>query len=135
TGEDLVEFHIPGNPVLARLLLDHLRRCGARDAEPGEFTARAFFNGRLGLAEAEGVAATIAAGNENELAAARQLMAGELSRRVRPVLDHVAHTLALVEAGIDFTDEDITFLACDALRSRIAEADALPDPLPNDSGR
>src|SRR3954466_10833787 len=76
TGEDLVEFHLPGNPVLARLLLDHLRRAGARDAEAGEFTARAFFNGRIGLTEAEGVAATIAANNENELAAARQLMAG-----------------------------------------------------------
>src|SRR4051812_24552027 len=135
TCEDLVEFHLPGNPVLARLLLNHLRGSGARDAQPGEFTARAFFNGRLDLAEAEGVAATIGASNENELAAARQLMAGELSRRVRPVLDHVAHTLALVEAGIDFTDEDVTFLGGDALRSRVAEADALLDRLLNDSAR
>src|SRR4051794_37093688 len=76
TCEDLVELHVPGNAVLARLLLDHLRGSGARDAQPGEFTARAFFNGRLDLAEAEGVAATIGASSENELAAARQLMAG-----------------------------------------------------------
>jgi len=60
---------LPGNPLLARLLLDHLARAGARSAEPGEFTARAYFNGRLDLAEAEGVAATIAASNERELSA------------------------------------------------------------------
>ena len=71
TGDDLVEFHLPGNPLLARLLLDHLRGAGARDAGPGEFTARAFFNGRLDLTEAEGVAATIAAQSEDELQAAR----------------------------------------------------------------
>ena len=63
TGDDVVEFHLPGDALLARLLLDHLTHAGARPAEPGEFTARAFFNGRLDLAEAEGVAATIAAGN------------------------------------------------------------------------
>ena len=135
TGDDLAEFHIPGNPVLARLLLDHLRRCGARDAEPGEFTARAFFNGRLDLTEAEGVAALIAANNENELAAARQLMAGELSRRVRPILDQVAETLALVEVGIDFSDEDVTFLAGEQLRSRIDEIRAMLGALATDSIR
>src|SRR5215218_9674104 len=90
TGDDLVEFHIPGNPLLARMLLDHLRSAGARDAEPGEFTARAFFNGRLDLTEAEGVAATIAAQSEDELAAARQLMAGELARRLGPVAYRIA---------------------------------------------
>lgn len=135
TGDDLVEFHIPGNPILARLLLDDLRRRGARDAEPGEFTARAFFNGRLDLTEAEGVAALIAANNENELAAARQLMAGELSRRVRPILDRVAETLALVEAGIDFSDEDVTFLAGEQLRSRLAEIRAMLRALATDTVR
>src|SRR5207245_3960827 len=67
TGEELIEFHIPGNPLLARMLLDELLRLGARPAEPGEFTARAFFNGRLDLTAAEGVAATIAAHNQQEL--------------------------------------------------------------------
>ena len=135
TGEDLVEFHLPGNPLLARMLLDHLRRAGARDAEPGEFTARAFFNGRIGLTEAEGVAATIAAHNEGELAAARQLMSGELSRRVRPILDRVAETLALVEVGIDFSDEDVTFLGGEQLGLRIAEIKELLQSLAGDSAR
>ena len=135
TGDDLVEFHLPGNPLLARLLLDHLRASGTRPAEPGEFTARAFFNGRLDLAEAEGVAATIAAGNEQELTAARQLMAGELARRLRPAMDLVAETLALVEVGIDFSDEDATFLSAEQVRARAAEADALLVKLLDESAR
>src|SRR3954466_11425850 len=63
SGEDTVEFHIPGNPLLARMLLHELVRLGARQAEAGEFTARAYFNGRIDLSQAEGVAATIAAGS------------------------------------------------------------------------
>lgn len=135
TGEDLVEFHIPGNPVLVRMLLDHLRGIGTRDAEPGEFTARAFFNGRLDLTEAEGVAATISARTEDELAAARQLMAGELARRLRPVTDEIFETLALVEVGIDFSDEDVTFLPPDRVRTRAADADAALKRLLADSSR
>ncbi len=99
TGEDVVEYGLPGSPVLARMFYDALLARGLRPAEPGEFTARAYFAGKLGLTEAEGVAATIAAGNADELAAARQLMAGELARRLRPVTDLVADTLALVEVG------------------------------------
>jgi tRNA modification GTPase len=136
TGDDVGEFHLPGNPLLARMLLDHVHAAGARPAEPGEFTARAFFNGRLDLAEAEGVAATIAAGNERELAAARQLMAGELARRLRPAMDAVAEALALVEAGIDFADEEgVSFLSPAQLRDRIATADASLARLLDDSTR
>jgi tRNA modification GTPase len=136
TGDDLVEFHIPGNPLLARMLLDHLHRGGARPAEPGEFTAHAFFNGRLDLTEAEGVAATIAAGNEQELVAARQLLAGELARRLRPAMDLLAETLALVEAGIDFADEEgVSFLSPQQLASRVADADAMLRRLLDDSTR
>src|SRR5688572_28866050 len=67
TTQDLIEFHIPGNPLLARMLLNELIARGARLAEPGEFTARAYFAGRIDLAEAEGVAATISAHSELEL--------------------------------------------------------------------
>ncbi len=135
SGEDIVEFHIPGNPVLAKMLLDHLLRAGARHADPGEFTARAYFNGRIDLTEAEGVAATIHAGNEQELAAARQLMAGELSKRLAPILDLVAETLALVEIGIDFTDEDISFLTPEQVSQRIARTDAELEKLLQASAR
>jgi len=124
SGEDLVELHIPGNPLLAQMLIRDLIARGARPAEPGEFTARAYFNGRMGLEQAEGVAATIAAHNQQELRAARQLAAGELSRRLSPIMDQLAQTLALVEVGIDFTEEDVTFISGDELRARIDQVDA-----------
>ena len=123
TGEDLVEFHIPGSPVLARMLLDEVvRRGGARQAEPGEFTARAYFNGQMDLTQAEGVAATIAAHSERELRAARQLMGGELTKRLSPVMESVAEALALVEAGIDFSDEGVSFMSGEEVKRRCEEA-------------
>ena len=122
TGEDAAEFHLPGNPLLAKLLLNDLLATEARLAEPGEFTARAFFNGRLGLTEAEGVAAVIAAGNAAELDAARQLLAGELSRRLAPIIESQARTLALVEANIDFSEEAIDFVQQDQVREQARTA-------------
>lgn len=122
TGEDVVELHVPGNVLLVRMLLAKLIEQGARHAEAGEFTARAYFGGKLDLAEAEGVAATIAAASERELAAARQLLAGELSRRLAPIMDALAEALALVEAGIDFSDEDISFISTTDLQRRIRAA-------------
>lgn len=121
TGQDLIELHIPGNPLLARVLLDWIVRQGARIAEPGEFTAHAYFNGKLDLAQAEGVAAAISAQNRQHLVAARQLMAGELARRLRPSMDMLAESLALVEAGIDFSDEGIQFLTSADAGKRIGE--------------
>jgi tRNA modification GTPase len=121
TGQDLIELHIPGNPLLARMLLDWIVGQGARIAEPGEFTARAYFNAKLDLAQAEGVAAAISAQNRQHLVAARQLMAGELARRLRPSMDMLAESLALVEAGIDFSEEGIQFLTSADAGKRIGE--------------
>ncbi|HEY7087706.1 MAG TPA: tRNA modification GTPase [Tepidisphaeraceae bacterium] len=135
TGEDVIELHIPGNPLLARMLLSELVQLGVRQAEPGEFTARAYFNGRIDLTEAEGVAATIAAHSERELAAARQLLAGELARRLRPVLDQLAETLALVEVGIDFSEEDVTFLSSAQVTDRLSSANRALESLLADSTR
>ncbi len=124
TGEDCVELHVPGNTLAARMLLDELIRQGARQAEPGEFTARAYFNRRLDLTEAEGVAAIIAAGNERELDAARRLLAGELARRLRPTMNVLFDTLALVEVGIDFSEEDVSFLSIEQVNQRILQAES-----------
>ena len=135
TGEDVVEFHIPGNPLLARLLLDAVVAAGARHAEPGEFTARAYFNGRIDLTAAEGVAAAVSAQSERELLAARRLLAGELARRLRPLSELLVETLALVEAGIDFADEGISFLPAAEIRSRVGEVDAELQTLLADSVR
>ena len=135
TGEDLIEFHIPGNPLLVRRLLDALIKGGARPAEPGEFTARAYFHGRLDLTEAEGVAATIAAHNEQELAAARKLLSGELALRLRPAMDLVAQTLALVEVGIDFTEEDVSFLTAPEITARIQQVNEMLHQIVDQSSR
>lgn len=124
TGEDTVEFHIPGNPLLAKLLIDELLRLGCRSAEPGEFTARGYFNGKLDLSQAEAIASLVSAENLSELAAARKLLSGELSRRLRPIMVSLAETLALLEAGIDFSDEDITFISGDVLRERLSSIHA-----------
>lgn len=118
TGEDVVELHLPGNPHLARRVLAACLKGGARLAEPGEFTARAFFHGKLSLDAAEGVGVAVGASNAAELSAARQLMAGALADRLRPSMDLLLETLALVEVGIDFSDEDVTFLDEADLRRR-----------------
>ncbi|HXE54362.1 MAG TPA: tRNA modification GTPase [Tepidisphaeraceae bacterium] len=135
TGEDIAEFHLPGSLILARMLLDELLKRGARLADPGEFTARAYFNGRLDLTAAEGVAATIAAGNEQELSAARQLLSGELARRLAPVMHLLADTLALVEVGIDFVEEDVSFLSTGEVETRLRGADQMLKQLLEDSTR
>jgi tRNA modification GTPase len=112
TGEHSAELQLPGNPLLLERIIDGLlasaRRRGidARRAEPGEFTARAFMNGRMTLTEAEGVAATIAARSDAELRAARLLTSGRLGALARSLADRLAAALALVEAGIDFTDQE-----------------------------
>jgi tRNA modification GTPase len=123
TGEDVIEIHLPGNPLLARMLVDASILAGARAAEPGEFTARSYFNGRLDLSAAEGVSSVIAAQSERELEAARRLLSGELSRRLRPTMDLLAQTLALVEADIDFAGEEITILDREQTNQRIDRID------------
>ncbi|MCC5830990.1 MAG: 50S ribosome-binding GTPase [Phycisphaeraceae bacterium] len=116
TGEPTAEIQFPGNPELVRRVLDRCVQLGARPAEAGEFTFRAMIHGRLDLTEVEGIGATIAAENDAELAAAATLRQGALSQVVNDIADRVTHLLALVEAGIDFTDqEDVTAIGPDEL--------------------
>jgi tRNA modification GTPase len=126
TGEDAVEIQVPGHPVLLERVMDALLASAAgrglevRRATAGEFTARAFVHGRIGLTEAEGVAATIAARSDAELRAARHLAEGDLARLARGLGDEGAALLALVEAGIDFTDqEDVVPIPAETLRPRL----------------
>jgi tRNA modification GTPase len=119
TGEDAFELHLPSSPPLAAMVLERLHALGARPAEPGEFTARAYLSGKLTLAAAEGVAAAIEADNAADLRAARGLMAGALADRLRPIMDRLVETLALLEAGIDFAEEDIDFITAADLRQRL----------------
>jgi len=107
TGEDAAELLIPGSPFVAELVMNELLAApGVRHAGPGEFSARAYMNGKLTLDQAEGVAASIAATSESEAAAARRLLSGEAGDEARRWTERLAELLALVEAGVDFTDQE-----------------------------
>jgi tRNA modification GTPase len=107
TCEDSAEITCHGGILPAKLVLDTLLENGARLAEPGEFTRRAFLNGRIDLTQAEAVADLIHSRTELALAAANEQLAGKLSHRINELRDGMLQTLAQVEAHIDFPDEDI----------------------------
>jgi tRNA modification GTPase len=108
TRENVVEVSCHGGVLPAKLVLDALLEHGARLAEPGEFTRRAFLNGRIDLAQAEAVADLIHSRTELALQAANEQLAGKLSQRINILRDEMIRTLAHVEAHIDFPDEDIS---------------------------
>jgi tRNA modification GTPase len=110
TGEDVVELHGHGGPVVVDVLLSRLLSLGARLARAGEFSERAFLNGRLDLAQAEGVGDLIAAGSAASARLAVRTLQGELSRRVEALLDGVVHLRTWIEGGLDFPDEEIDAL-------------------------
>ncbi len=107
TREDVVEITCHGGLLPAKAVLDAVLANGARLAEPGEFTRRAFVNGRLDLAQAEAVTDLIHSRTELALRAANEQLAGKLSRRVNSLRDEMMQTLAHIEAHIDFPEEDI----------------------------
>ena len=110
TGEDIVEFNCHGGIVTLTAVLDLVVKNGARVAEPGEFTKRAFLNGRLDLAQAEAVAELISSKTELSRKIAIEALAGKLSDTVNSLNDRLAGLLAEIEASIDFPDEDLDFM-------------------------
>ncbi len=108
TREDTVEISCHGGVLPAKMVLDTLLENGARLAGPGEFTRRAFLNGRIDLAQAEAVSDLIHSRTELALQAANEQLAGKLSQRINQLRDEMIRTLAHVEAHIDFPDEDIS---------------------------
>jgi tRNA modification GTPase len=129
TREDTVEISCHGGLLPAKLVLDTLLGLGARMAEPGEFTKRAFLNGRIDLAQAEAVADLIHSRTELALAAANEQLAGKLSQRINRLRDDLMHTLAHVEAHLDFPDEDITPNTKGQLLDRLQSGIAFMDEL------
>jgi tRNA modification GTPase len=107
TGEDVLELQGHGGPVVMRELLRRCLELGARMAEPGEFTQRAFLGGRLDLAQAESVADVIDAASVEAARSAVRSLAGELSRRVHEIVDALVELRAHIEACIDFPEEEI----------------------------
>jgi tRNA modification GTPase len=107
TGEDSLEISCHGNPFIVQRILEDLFARGCRPAQPGEYTQRAFLNGRLDLSQAEAVRDVIQARSERALAAAQRLLDGALGRHLRVLTDELLGALARVEAYIDFPDEDL----------------------------
>jgi tRNA modification GTPase len=129
TREDTVEISCHGGLLPAKLVLDTLLKNGARLAEPGEFTRRAFLHGRIDLAQAEAVADLIHSRTELSLSAANEQLAGKLSRRIDRLRDDLMLTLAHVEAHLDFPDEDIAPDARGKLSERLENAVVFMDEL------
>ena len=130
TGEDVVELQAHGGPALLQGLLARCCALGARPARPGEFSERAFLEGRLDLAQAEAVADLIAAGDLRAARAARRALDGEFSQRVDALADGLLAIRVHVEAAIDFADEPLDTLGGEALRLRLdALATALDELL------
>ena len=129
TCEDTAEITCHGGILPAKLVLDTLLENGARLAEPGEFTRRAFLNGRIDLTQAEAVADLIHSRTELALAAANEQLAGKLSQRINALRDEMMQTLARVEAHIDFPDEDISPDTKEQLLKRLEHGVAFMDEL------
>ncbi|QDU34171.1 tRNA modification GTPase MnmE [Poriferisphaera corsica] len=106
TGDDTIEVQLPSHPALLEFIMQRSIGLGARLAEPGEFTFRAFACGKLDLTQAEGIAATISAASDGQLHAAEMLKNGKLGSFAFEIVNHLSIQLALVEAGIDFVDQE-----------------------------
>lgn len=120
TGEDVVELQGHGGPLVLDLLVRAACAHGARPARPGEFSERAFLNGRLDLAQAEAIADLINAATAEAARAAQRSLQGEFSDRVRAIVDELIGLRIFVEGALDFSDEDVDWLADDALHARLA---------------
>ena len=110
TGEDVIEFQGHGGPVVNNLLMTRLRMLGARLAKPGEFSLRAFLNGRIDLSQAEAIADLIDSRTESAARAAQRSIAGEFSVAIEDLRNRITKARVWVEAAIDFPEEDIDFL-------------------------
>lgn len=129
TRQDVVEITCHGGILPAKTVLDTLLGHGARLAEPGEFTRRAFLNGRLDLAQAEAVADLIHSRTELALRAANEQLAGKLSRRIHQLREDLLSILAHLEAHIDFPEEDIAPDTSDRLVARLEQGIAFMESL------
>ncbi len=129
TREDTVEITCHGGLLASQSVLEAILAAGARSADPGEFTRRAFLNGRIDLAQAEAVADVIHARTDLALTAANEQLAGKLSQRINQLRDDLMQTLAHIEAHLDFPDEDIAPDTMAQLLSRLDGALAFIDEL------
>lgn len=129
TGEDVMELQMHGSPVMLRCLLSRLYELGARPARPGEFTERAYLNGKLDLSQAEAVADLIASSSEAAARAATRSLEGRFSAQVGELTEAVIRLRVWIEAAIDFPEEEIDFLATPSLATDLHALRASLDEL------
>jgi tRNA modification GTPase len=125
TGQEVVELHTISSPPLVELVVAECLNGGARAAQPGEFTMRAFLAGKLDLTRAEAILAVIQAGNRDELQLAVAQLAGGMARPLHELREDLLNLLADVEAALDFADEDVHFVKLDQMLNRLSGGLAL----------
>jgi tRNA modification GTPase len=135
TGEDTVEIHCHGGSLITRRVLEVVLKAGARAARPGEFTFKAFINGKIDLAQAEAVQELICAKNERALDAAEEQLKGSLSQSVAAFQQEMTQIAAILEAWVDFPEEGLEFASmeetCGSLEALCARMQALADTFQN----
>ena len=124
TGEDVLELQAHGGPALMQILLNRCLALGARQAEPGEFTRRAYLNDKIDLAQAEAVADVINAATEAAARSAVRSLSGEFSSRIHTLLQQLIDLRLYVEACLDFPEEDIDFISQGRVAEKLANVSA-----------
>jgi tRNA modification GTPase len=135
TGEDVLELHAHGSPMVLQALVRRCIELGARHAEPGEFTRRAYLNGKMDLAQAEAVADVIDAATESAARAAVRSLTGEFSARIGTLQDQLIRLRMFVEATLDFPEEDVEFLESERARDQLNEARVALEHVLAEAGR
>lgn len=121
TGEDVVEFHLHGGPFVVDILLQRCYSLGARPAKPGEFSERAFLNGKIDLAQAEAIADLIDSESEKAARSAVNSLRGEFSAKIDGIIEALIGLRVYVEAALDFPEEEIDFLADGVVETKLLE--------------
>jgi tRNA modification GTPase len=121
TGDDVLELHGHGGPVVVDLLMQRILKLGARLAKPGEFSERAFLNHKIDLTQAEAIADLIDASSSQAARSAVRSLQGEFSKTINEINQKIIHLRLFVESAIDFTDEEIDFISDDKIRIDLEE--------------
>jgi tRNA modification GTPase len=124
TSDDIIEISAHGSPVVLRHIVEMALQRGARLAEPGEFTMRAFLNGRIDLTQAEAVRDLIDSQTLYQAKVAAQQLEGALSRRLQPIKQNLVELIAVLEAGIDFAEDDVSIMPSGQILNHISEVRA-----------
>lgn len=121
TGENTVEIHCHGGSLITRRVFEAILEAGAAPAQPGEFTFKAYMNGKIDLAQAEAIGELIGAKNDYAIAAANSQLAGTLSKKIAHFQKEITYIAAMIEAWVDFPEEELEFASADSVCSKLEQ--------------